>query len=192
MHQHNGDQPAKNGAEERHLVAHFTSASHAEQALRSLDGSIDSPKITSHEESAFQPASAAMGISTVEIGTSDWLGLAIGIVIGAVLGFLVYTGRLIVPGVAPALSAGPVAVIVLGAGILGSIGWLIEAVIHLARTADQSTQSELHLTVPADKWSDVGEQLVDAGAMDVFIPDNEKPSEQPSMQPDRQHEHGHH
>ena len=88
---------------------------------------------------------------------------------GAVLGLLIYSNRVAFPGSAPGLSAGPVAVSFLWAGVLGSIGWLIGALIQLLRTSTKKAVSELRAVISEDARSEVEKILFDVGALNVLV-----------------------
>jgi uncharacterized membrane protein len=112
---------------------------------------------------------APEGVSTVEIGGRAWAGLLLGISLGAILGTLIYANRIIVAGMAPALSAGPVALAFLGAGVFGAVGWLIGAVMHLYRTPQAAPAYELRAIVPEEARADVEQRLVGEGAAEVMV-----------------------
>jgi len=173
-HRHNGQEHGDTAVKEVEVVAQFPSdrqAQHAEQAIHDQAKSTTIQPGDSH--AAPEPEEAEMGISTVEIGWFAWLGLVAGIVIGGVLGWSVFIGAITLPGVASAMGAGATAVIFLGAGILGSVGWFIGALIHLFRDPNAPQQHELHAVVPEGEWQQVGEAMVDAGAVNVLVPGNQ-------------------
>jgi len=87
-------------------------------------------------------------------------------VIGAGLGALVYASRLTFAGIAPTLSAGPVVVTFLGAGVLGAAGRLVGALIHLYRTPRAVPTYEVRAVVPEDDRRGVGQTLIEAGAVE--------------------------
>ncbi len=188
-HPHNGHKHAGTAVKEYEVVAQFpsdTQARRAEQVIHDHAKSTTVQPIESHKGEAEQ---AEMGVSAVEIGMLAWIGLVVGIVIGAVLGWLVFAGTITLPGIAPALGAGVSAIIFLGAGILGSVGWLTGALIHLLRNSTVFPQRELRAVVEEDQWQQVGESLVDAGAVNVLVPNSAHDhDEQHHDEPHRQDE----
>ena len=187
-HPHNGHEHAGTAVKEYEVVAQFPSDTQARRAEHVIHDHVRSTTLQPVYKVELEDA--AMGVLAVEIGMLAWIGLAVGIVIGAVLGWLVFAGTITLPGIAPALGAGVSAVIFLGAGILGSVGWLIGALIHLFRNSTVSPQRELRAVVEEDQWQQVGESLVDAGAVNVLVPNSANDhDEQHHDEPHRQDEH---
>ncbi|GIK37078.1 MAG: hypothetical protein KJ077_02025 [Anaerolineae bacterium] len=169
-HQSNGknsDGAARNCA----LIAHFpseTQAQHAAQVLADQAESIQVEEISS-QQAQQELTTAPTGVSVVEIGPLAWIGLALGLLVGAVLGALVYLDRIALAGLAPALSAGPVAVSFLGAGLLGALGWFVGAVLHVFGAPESLPRHELRAAVPEEALPEVEQALVEAGAMEVLV-----------------------
>ena len=116
-----------------------------------------------HEEAM----SAQMGVTTVEIGLFTWAGLALGAIAGAVVGILLYLGRITLPGVAPALASGAVASVFFSASLFAIAGALIGALVHLFRAP--APGHELHAIVSEDTRPEVEQMLINAGALDVLV-----------------------
>ncbi len=152
------------------LIAHFpgeTQAQYAAQVVADQAESVHVEEVTV-EQVHQELAMAQAGVSVVEVGTSAWVGLALGLLAGAILGALVYMDRIALPGLAPALSAGPVAVSFLGAGLLGALGWFVGAMLHLFGTPGSLPRHELRAAVPEEVLPEVEQTLVDAGALEVL------------------------
>lgn len=169
-HPQDGHERAETAVKEYEVVAQFSSDTQARRAEHAIHDHAKSTTLEPAENHKVDAEEAKMGVSTVEIGVFAWIGLALGIVTGVVVGWLVFAGTITLPGIAPALGAGVSAVTFLGAGILGSVGWLIGALIHLFRNATTLPQHELRAVVQEDSWQQVGESLVDAGAVNVLVP----------------------
>lgn len=156
-------------AKQHKLMAHFPSATQAHQAAHTIDERVVSAQVTEvppervHEE----VISAQMGVTTVAIGLETWVGLVLGALVGVVVGILVYSGRIALPGVAPALASGAVASVVFSASLFAIAGALSGALLHLFRAS--APNHELHTTVSEDARPDVEQMLVDAGALDVLV-----------------------
>lgn len=173
---HHDQGPAVRGeatTAERAVIAHFPTADRARQAEHLVAPQAKSVHVRDVSEPQMQEEleAAHEGVSTVVIGWPAWAGLLLGAAVGTVVGALVYANRLVVAGIAPALSAGPVAVSFLGAGILGAFGWLIGALVHLFRTPRAMPEGayEIRAVVSDDARADVERQLVEAGAADVLV-----------------------
>lgn len=186
---HETDQPGQNGhtngGAARQVIAYFPSSAQAQQAATAVADQVLS---TTVEEVPAQQAHATLttaetGLSLVEIGRPAWIGLAVGVLVGAVLGWLTYTGQLVIAGMAPAMSAGPVAVGFLGAGILGVLGWFAGALLHLFRVPGPVSPYELRAAVAADAVSEVEATLADAGALEVLAMGNDATQRGDSPQP---------
>lgn len=125
------------------VVALYDSLSDAREAIRDLvDYGIARDDISlvahaSHEEirNQFDESGRYLGDDTVEVdegnqaGEGAATGAGIGAVVGGVGGLLVGLGLLTVPGVGPALAAGPLASTLVGAGVGGAAGGLLGALI---------------------------------------------------------------
>ncbi len=169
-HQPDGHDDGDSTVKELEIVAQYPSHTQAQQAEQAIRDQV----ISTHVEMTDTPLEAElenahMGVSTVEIGTLAWMGLAGGLVLGAVLGVLVFAGTITLPGIAPALGAGVTAVVALGAGILGVVGWFIGALVHLFRTSTASGLHDLHAVVDENKWQQVGQTLVGTDALSVHV-----------------------
>lgn len=174
-HEHREHQPDPNGKHaRRELVAHFPTESQARRAEHHVTQEATSTQVEAIPESQVHQEleAAAEGVSTVEIGAPAWAGLALGLLAGAGLGALVYANRITIAGFAPALSAGPVAVAFLGAGVLGAAGWLVGAMIHLFRTPRAAPTYAVRAVVPEDARPGVQQELIEAGAVDVLLMEN--------------------
>ena len=172
--QHSQDgQTVKTGVQdvkEQRIIAYFSSLTQAQRAAqkissRALYVHINEISVQRMHEKL---NSEQEGISIAEIGVPAWLGLSFGLIAGAILGMLIYSNKLALPGTAHALSAGPVAVSFLWAGVLGSIGWLVGALVHLLRTSKRKTIPELRAVVPKDARSEIEKTLLDIGAWNVL------------------------
>ena len=113
--------------------------------------------------------SAQMGVTMVEIGLLAWVGLALGAIVGVVVGILIYSGRIALPGVALALASGAVASVVFIASLSAIAGALIGALLHLFRAPAPAPGHEVRVVVE-DARADVQQRLVNAGALDVLVP----------------------
>lgn len=110
---------------------------------------------------------ATEGFAAVHVERLAWLGLAIGSVAGLILGSAVWSLQLIVPALAPALAAGRTAVLVLPAGTLAAVGWLLGALVPLAlagATTEVIVQPPPSAENIRDEVSDVESCLVQLGA----------------------------
>lgn len=189
QHQHNGHNTIDRLPQSHEIIAHFLTEAQAQQAAEVVADQVESThveEITS-EQAQQELTAAQTGLSLVEIGLPAWVGLALGLIVGAALGVLVYTGRLVFPGLAPALSAGPVAVSFLGAGLFGALGWFAGAILHLFRTPGASPRHELRAIVPEETLPGIEQTLVDAGALDVLTP-----SDGVTKPTDTEHQGSHH
>lgn len=153
------------------LVAHFPTEGRARRAEHQVSSQAASARVEAVTETQIHQErdAASEGVSTVELGVPAWVGLALGMLVGAGLGALVYASRITIAGLAPALSAGPVAVVFLGAGVLGAAGWLVGAVIHVFRSPRDAPTYEVRAVVPEDARPGVQQQLIEAGAVDVLL-----------------------
>lgn len=191
-HDHKGQHG--DGASARHIVAHFPTESQAREAERRIAPSAASVDVSAVDAERVREEfhQAHEGISTVEIGVPAWIGLLIGALIGALLGALVYANRLTIADLAPALSAGPVATAFLGAGVLGTLGWLLGALLHLLQAPRPAHLQELRTSVDEDPRPEVQEKLAEAGALEVLVEGNgsgEAGEAQTSGQPSRSAHH---
>ncbi|KPV54963.1 hypothetical protein SE17_00470 [Kouleothrix aurantiaca] len=153
------------------IVAHFPTAAQARQAAQAVDDQVVSTHIeeVSHNQVHQEAISAQMGVTTVEIGLETWVGLALGALAGVVVGILIYSGRIALPAVAPALASGAVASVVFSASLLAIAGALIGALLHLFRAPAPAPGHELHAVVSEDARPDVEQMLVNVGALDVLV-----------------------
>lgn len=170
--------PASTASKNREITAYFSSINKAHQAAQRISDHasqihVDKVPMQKLRENLH---SAQEGISVVNIGALAWFGLIFGLIVGAVLGSIVYSNRIAFPGTAQALSAGSVAVSFLWAGVLGSIGWLIGALIHLLRTSKNKAAPELRAVVSEDARPEVEKVLFDLGALNVLVTGGSKHS----------------
>lgn len=170
QHQHNGQNTPNKQPQHHEIIAHFLTEAQAQQAAEVVANQVESTHIeeVSSEQAQQELTAAQTGLSVVEIGLPAWVGLALGLLIGAILGALIYRGSIALPGLASALSAGPVAVSFLGAGLLGALGWFIGAMLHLFGTPGPSPRHELRAAVSEETLPEVEQTLVDAGALEVM------------------------
>lgn len=157
--------------QDQEIIAYFSSLKQAQRAANSISGQAQNvlveevPMDRLHEKLN----SAQAGISVAKIGVPAWLGLALGLVAGIILGMFVYSNRITLPGITLALSAGPVAVSFLLAGVLGSIGWFAGTLVHLLRVLTRKTMHEVRAIVSDNARSEVERKLLSAGALDVLV-----------------------
>lgn len=157
-------------AQHREIIAYFSNVNQAQQAANSISSHVRSVHVDEVPAERLREGlhSAKEGISVVEIGIPAWLGLALGLMAGAILGTLVYSNEIALPGIASALSAGHVAVSFLLAGVLGSIGWLIGALVSLLRISTKKTVPEVRTVISENNRPEVEKMLLSAGALDVL------------------------
>lgn len=158
-------------AQDREIIAYFSSLNQAHRAAERIRIQVQSVHVVEISEQRLHETlnSAQAGISVADIGIPAWFGVGFGLIAGAILGLLVYSNRIALPGIAPALSAGPVAVSFLLAGTLGSIGWLTGALVHLLRIFARKTMPEVRAIVSDDIRPEVEKMLLNAGALDVLV-----------------------
>lgn len=173
-HQHQGGEGKDGHGNVRELMAHFPSQTQAEHAVEMLADRATTlhVKTLAAPEMQQERMRAEAGVSTVEIDKLAWLGFAIGIIFGAILGALIYADQIAIPGLARALSGGRVAASFLGAGILGALGWLLGAAIPLLSKPRAEPIPELCARVEQEKLDEVEQILVDAGAYEVLVSGN--------------------
>lgn len=175
-HMQHQDKQSKTGQastanKNKEITAYFSSLNKAQQAAQRISDHASQIRVDKVPTQKLRENldSAQAGVSVVNIGAPAWLGLVFGLIVGAVLGLLIYSNRVAFPGSAQGLSAGSVAVSFLWAGVLGSIGWLIGALIHLLRTSRNEAGTELRAIVSEDARSEVENILFDAGAWNVLV-----------------------
>jgi hypothetical protein len=153
------------------VVAHFWTAAQAQQAAQAVDDQVVSTHIeeVSHAQVHQEAMSAQMGVSTVEIGLPARIGLALGAIVGVVVGILIYSGRIALPGVAPALASGAVATVFLSASLFAIAGALIGALLHLFRAPAPAPGHEVRAVVEEDALQEVEQLLVRMGALEVLV-----------------------
>ncbi|MGH2457845.1 MAG: hypothetical protein ACRDIY_03150 [Chloroflexota bacterium] len=150
----------------RWIVADFSSARWARLAADGLrDRGYAAHVVVLSPSEAF---AGDEGIVVVRIGVGAWLGLLVGLIVGLVLGILVWNGQLVIAPLAPALASGRTAVPVLGAGILGALGWLTGALLPLGLGR---SVSQVVVRAPAGDGDVVAveRELIDRGAWNVRV-----------------------
>lgn len=175
-HEHHPPNGKKSSGANRNcaLIAHFPSETQAQHAAQMVADQAEAVHIeeVSAEQAHQELTTAQTGVSVVEIGAPAWIGLTLGLLAGVILGTLVYMDRIALLGLAPALSAGPVAVSFLGAGLLGALGWFVGAVLHVFGAPGSLPRHELRAAVPEAALPEVEQALVDAGALEVLVSGN--------------------
>lgn len=153
----------------REIIAHFPTERQAREAAEAV-GRAESARIgrISAEQAREEMNGAESGISQVEIGWPAWIGLSVGLIIGGLLGRAIFAGWIALPGMGPMLSAGPAATVFVGAGLLGSLGWLIGALLHLFSGTRAEEEHELRLSVPMEVEPEVERILAGSGASEVL------------------------
>ncbi len=132
------------------LVAHFPNMEKARMAVGTFGGQVK-------EE------------STNAFGSSSWIGLGAGIVLGVAVGVLLsrsYPAAGYHPSV---LAQRAELVIALWASILGASGWIVGSTIRLFSSLPGPDYSELHITIQAEKLAETRAQLIAEGATTVTV-----------------------
>lgn len=110
------------------------------------------------EEPSAEPSE---GVAVVRVGWAAWVGLVVGAALGLGLGLALWSGQIVLGTLAPALSSGRAAVPTLVAGILAAVGWLVGALIPLAR---ERSMSAILVDAPMDRTGEIERRLVELGA----------------------------
>ena len=132
------------------LVAHFPSAEKAKTAGETFGGQVEQD-------------------INVSFGLTSWVGLGTGILLGSALGFLLSKSILTV-GFPPAvLNQRGVLLSALWAIILGASGWIAGGTVRLFSFKPGPNRYDLHITIQAEKLSEMKRLLVAEGATATSI-----------------------
>ncbi|RPH34780.1 hypothetical protein EHM92_07445 [bacterium] len=132
------------------LVAHFPSAEKARTAETAFGGRLQQE-------------------GDVTFGFESWLGLGAGVVLGGVIGFLLYKDLLEIGFLPVSMGSREPLVTVLWAAILGASGWIMGSAIHLFSSTPGTDRYELHITIGAEKLAEMRKLLIAEGATAISI-----------------------